>query len=59
MLSVIFLCKYRLYDIYKPGMCHFIDQEVNLSNLLPPLDTYHPAYEVMRGDRQRLKSNFL
>ena len=50
---------YRLFDVYKPGMCHFIDHEVNLSNVLPPLDATHPAYEVIRGDRQHLKSNFL
>ena len=50
---------YRLFDVYKPGMCNFGDCEANLSNVLPPLDVAHPAYEVIRGDRQRLKSNFL
>ena len=50
---------YRLFDVYEPGMCHFIDHKANLSNVLPPLDASHPAYEVIRGDRQHLKSNFL
>ena len=50
---------YRLFDVYEPGMCHFNDHEANLSNVLPPLDASHPAYEVIRGDRQCLKSNFL
>ena len=50
---------YRLFDVYKPGMCHFVDHEAILSNVLPPLDASHPAYEVIRGDRQHLKSNFL
>ena len=59
MLSIIFFCMYRLFDVYKPGMCHFVDHEANLSNILPPLDVSHPAYEVIRGDRQHLKSNFL
>ena len=58
-LSVIFFCMDRLFDIYEPGMCHFIDHEASLSNALPPLDASHPAYEVIRGDRQCLKSNFL
>ena len=50
---------YRLFDVFEPGMCHFIDDKVNLSNVLPPLDASHPAYEVIREDRQHLKSNFL
>ena len=50
---------YRLFDIYEPGMCHFIDHEASLSNALPPLDASHPAHEVIRGDTQHLKSNFL
>ena len=45
-----------MFDIYKPAMCHFIDCKVNLSNVLPPLDASHPAYEVIRGHRQCLKS---
>ena len=40
-------------------MCHFIGHEANLSNALPSVDAFHPSYEVIRGDRQRLKSNFL
>ena len=40
-------------------MCHFIDCEANLSNALPSVDAAHPSYEVIRGDRQCLKSNFL
>ena len=59
MLSVIPFCMYRLFDVYEPGMCHFVDREANFSNILPPLDVCHPAYEVIRGDRQCLKSNFL
>ena len=39
-------------------MCHFIDHEANLSNALPSVDAFHPSYEVIRGDRQHLKSNF-
>ena len=50
---------YRLFDIYEPGVCHFIDHEASLSNALPPLDASHPAREVIRGDTQQLKSNFL
>ena len=50
---------YRLFDVYEPGVCHFIDHEANLSNVLPPVDASHPSYEVIRGDRQHLKSNFL
>ena len=40
-------------------MCHFIDCEADLSNALPSVDAFHPTYEVIRWDRQRLKSNFL
>ena len=50
---------YRLFDIYEPGMCHFIDHEASLSNASSPLDASHPACEVIRGDTQGLKSNFL
>ena len=32
ILSVIFFYMYRLFDIYKPGMCHFIDHEASLGN---------------------------
>ena len=49
ILSVIFFCMYRLFDVYEPGMCHFIDHKANLSTVLPPLDASHPAYEVIRG----------
>ena len=59
MLSVIPFCIYRLFDVYEPGMCHFIDRKANLSNILPSVDASHPSYEVIRGDRQCLKSNFL
>ena len=44
---------------WKPGMCHFIDREADLSRSLPSADAYHLGYEIIRGDRQRLKSNFL
>ena len=50
---------YRLFDIYEPGIFHFIDHEASLSNVSSPLDTSHPAHEVIRGDIQCLKSNFL
>ena len=40
-------------------MSHFIDHEVNLSNALPSMDAFHSTHEVIRGDRQCLKSNFL
>ena len=50
---------YRLFDIYKPGVCHFIDCEASLSNASSPLDASHPACEVIRGDTQCLRSNFL
>ena len=50
---------HRLFDIYKSGICHFIDREASLSNVSSPLDASHPAYEVIRGDIQHLKSNFL
>ena len=59
MLFIIFFCIYRLFDIYEPGMCHFIDYEANLNNALPSVDAFHPTYEVIRGDRQHLKRNFL
>ena len=50
---------YRLFDIYEPGICHFIDHEASLSTVSSPLDASHPAHEVIRGDIQHLKSNFL
>ena len=50
---------YRLFDIYKPGVCHFIDREASLGNLSPLLDPSHPACEIIRGDTQWLRSNFL
>ena len=50
---------FRLFDILEPGMCHLIDREADLSRSLPSTDTYHLGYETIRGDRQRLKSNFL
>ena len=50
---------YRLFDIYEPGMCHFIDREASLSNASSPLDVSHPAREVIREDTQQLRSNFL
>ena len=50
---------YRLFDIYEPGICHFINREASLSNASSPLDASHPACEVIRGDTQYLKSNFL
>ena len=40
-------------------MCHFIDHEANLSNVLPSVDAFHPSHEVIRGDRQHLNSNIL
>ena len=57
MIYVFFF--FRLFDILEPGMCHFIDREADLSRSLPPTDAHHPGYETIRGDRQRLKSNFL
>ena len=54
-----FFCTYRLFDIFEPGMCHFIDCKANLSIALPSMDAFHLSYEVIRGDRQCLKSNFL
>ena len=54
-----FLFVYRLFDIYKPGVCHFIDHEARLGYASPPLDAFHPACEVFQGDIQQLKSNFL
>ena len=50
---------YRLFDIYKPVVCHFIDCEASLGNVSPPLDPSHPACEIIRGDTQWLRSNFL
>ena len=40
-------------------VCHFIGCEASLGNLSPPLDSSHPACEIIRGDTQRLRSNFL
>ena len=54
-----FFCTYRLFDILEPGMCHFIDHKADLSSALPSIDAFHLTYEVIRGDRQHLKSNFL
>ena len=60
ILSVIFsLYIFRLFDILEPGMCHFIDHEADLSRTLPSTDAFHLCYEIIRGDRQHLKSNFL
>ena len=50
---------YRLFDIYKPGVRYFIDREASLGNTSLPLDASYPACEVIRGDTQWLKSNFL
>ena len=50
---------YRLFDIYEPGLHHLIDCEASLGNLSPPPDPFHPACEAIRGDIQRLRSNFL
>ena len=50
---------YRLFDIYEPGLWHLIDHETSLGNLSPLPDPFHPACEAIRGDIQRLKSNFL
>ena len=38
-------------------MCHFIEHKARLSNASSSLDASHPAYEVIRRDRQCLKSN--
>ena len=54
-----FFFLYRLFDIYEPGLCHLIDCETSLGNLSPSPDPFHPAYEVIRGDTQWLRSNFL
>ena len=59
ILYVILLYIFRLFDIYELGMCHFIDCKANLNNALPSMDAFHPTHEVIRGDRQHLKSNFL
>ena len=59
ILSVIYLYIFRLFDILEPGMCHFIEREADLSRTLPSTDAFHLCYEIIRGDRQRLKSNFL
>ena len=40
-------------------MCHFIDRKADLSSALPLIDAFHLSLEVIRGDRQYLKSNFL
>ena len=50
---------FRLFDILEPGMCHFIDREADLSRSLPSIDAYHLGYEIIRGDRQRFKEQFL
>ena len=56
MLFVIFFCIYRLFDIYEPGMCHFIDHKANLNNALPSVECFFiPTYEVIRGDRHMSK----
>ena len=57
--SFLFIYIYRLFDIYEPGVCHFIDCEASLSNVSPLLDASHPACEIIRGDTQWLRSNFL
>ena len=49
---------YRLFDIYEPGICHFIDREASLSNVSSPLDASHPACEVIRGYTQCPKEQF-
>ena len=60
ILFVIFgIYFFRLFDILEPGMCHFIDRKADLSRTLPSRDAFHLCYEIIRGDRQRLKSNFL
>ena len=59
ILIIIFLFVYRLFDIYEPGVCHFIDCEASLGNLSPLLDPSHPACEIIRGDTQQVRSNFL
>ena len=59
ILSMIYVYIFRLFDILEPGMCHFIDREADLSRTLPSIDAFHLCYEIIRGDRQRLKSNFL
>ena len=59
ILTVIFPFIYRLFDIYQPGVCHFIDHEASLGNASPPLDASHPACEIIREDTQQLRSNFL
>ena len=56
---MIYLYIFRLFDILEPGMCHLIDHKADLSRTLPSTDAYHLCYETIRGDRQRLKSNFL
>ena len=59
ILIVISPFVYRLFDIYEPGVCHFIDCEASLGNLSPLLDPSHPACEIIREDTQWLRSNFL
>ena len=51
-LIMIFPFMYRLFDIYEPWGCHFIDHEASLGNLSPLLDPSHAACEIIRGDRQ-------
>ena len=49
---MIFPFMYRLFDIYEPGVCHFIDCKAGLGNLLPLLDPSHAACGIIRGDTQ-------
>ena len=49
---MIFPFMYRLFDIYEPGVCHFIDHKASLGNLSPLLDPSHAACEIIRGDTQ-------
>ena len=49
----------RLFDVLEPGMCHFIDCKADPSSAMLSIDAFHLSLEVIRGDRQRLKSNFL
>ena len=52
ILTVIFPFIFRLFDIYEPGVCHFIDREASLGNVSPLLDASHPACKIIRGDTQ-------
>ena len=58
-MTVIFPFICRLFHVYEPRVCHFIDREVSLGNVSPLLDASHPACEIIRGDTQQLRSNFL